>query len=279
MKTHKIHKLFILSALIILIGAFLLSKNLQVSESKTKGLLIPHHLLAKLNIEKIYSENANDAVDTVILISPNHFYYGYNDIQTTNQNFEYENQTLEIDQDLLKKITKNSSTKIENKNYKKEHGITVHVPFILKSFPNAKVLPIILKRETSENELNELIENLNQATKNKNIIIIASIDFSHYVDEKIAAKTDEKIINLLRDLSKNKTPSSLAKITTLAKTDTGKNKEAVAMDSPESLYIFLKLLENKNTQNFTLFARTSTKTLTGIKKPDSNTSHIFGVFE
>ncbi len=259
-----------------MIGALLLTKN------STHGLLIPHHLLAKENIEKIYAENTSKDVETVIVISPNHFNYGYNYIQTTDQNQEdHEQNILEIDKNLLEKIADKSSVgdkpaKIENKNFKKEHGIGVHVPFIIKNFPQAKLLAITLKRNTPQAQLDELITRLTQSIGSSNIIIIASIDFSHYVAETTASKTDEKIINWLTKWSTKRHPSNLAEIIQLAKTDTSKNQDTVAMDSPESLYVFLKILENKKLRNFQLFARTSTQTLTGINDPNQNTSHILG---
>lgn len=282
-------------ALIIIIGALLLAKNLQnetPDESPTEnmqstinGLLIPHHLLAQKNIEKIYAATTDKNIETVIVISPNHFNFGYNYIQTTDQNFEdQDGNRLEIDQNLLKKIAGKNKTdphpaKIENKNFKKEHGISVHVPFITKSFPNAKILPIILKRNTSEIQLNKLSAALIGSIINQNTVIIASIDFSHYAAEEIASKSDEKIIEYLQDWSDKTVSSTLEELNQLTTTDTTTNKEAVAMDSPESLYIFLKFLESKNSRNFSLFARTSTQTLTGINDPNLNTSHIFGEFK
>lgn len=308
-KISRFHKIFAISALIFTIGALLLAQNSSNQANQpghnsalsskfsqplvTKGLLLPHHLLAKKFIQKIYDENTDASIKTVIVISPNHFDYGQNNIQTTN--VDYNNteakppQIIQINQYFIKKI----STAIEPAFFPKEHGIYNHIPFITKAFPNAKLVPIIIKKTTPQKQLDQLIQALSTNISDKTIVI-ASIDFSHYVDEKIALQTDQKIIDYLTNWSKpddssseipTQVTASLDYLRELAKTDNSAspmddhgNKTGVAMDSPESLYVFLRLLELHQIHNFSFWKRTSTYTLSGIDNPNLNTTHIFGVF-
>lgn len=246
--------LIILSALILLYP-FKLPEKIKTSEiatvkGKIHGIVLPHHLLVETFIDKFYHEvsiNRPDIKD-IILISPNHFFYGFEYIQG------------------------------ETKNLEKEHGIMNELPFIKKYFPKAKVTPYTIKPGTPQNRLDPLISEISKKNSD-NTLIIASIDFSHYESEAISESNDAKTVMFLQKLNTlPKEENIFDDIKTLSISHKFASQESVAIDSPETLYVLVKLMELQNSETFHLWKRTSTLSLTNIKDPLQNTSHIFGFF-
>lgn len=223
--------------------------------SSIRGAIIPHHLFVESYIEAFYKTLENFRITTVVVLSPNHFNSGYAWIQ--------------LDSGLL-----NSD----------EHGITVHADFIRKHFPNATIHPIIFKRGTPQTHIDSALKKWLEDA-DQNTFVIASIDFTHLESEIIALQNDARTIQWLSEWSQKGSPRefSLEELKALAQT-VGADEtleadlEAVAMDSPESLYALLKWMEHLEITNFNFWKRTSSNGLTGLDLPASNTSHIFVSF-
>ncbi|EKD49845.1 MAG: hypothetical protein ACD_63C00031G0001 [uncultured bacterium] len=228
------------------------------TSAKTAGLLVPHHLFVENYIEEFYALNGNKEVETIILLSPNHYNYGYSYLQTTTKL-----DGAVLDTDFIESLSGSSALKIDSTNFELEHGITNHLGYISEFFPNAKVIPIRIKEGTPESALDSLINILP-----KDALVIASIDFSHEQAEGKALESDVKIIKWLEDPDK----FTLGTIRSLA--ETGEDC-STNIDSPESLYVLLRLMPAD--YNFTLWKRTSSASLSDNADATENTSHIFGV--
>lgn len=83
-----------------------------------------------------------------------------------------------------------------------EHSLEVQLPFIQYFNKDFSIVPLCISYETSFEELQELGKAISLGVKelNDEVMIIASTDMSHYVDQKIAQKKDfsaiEKIVQL-----------------------------------------------------------------------------------
>lgn len=79
----------------------------------------------------------------------------------------------------------------------REHGIGEHILRISRFFPNTKVTPLILRRKlTPGKEEIALAENIANI-RDKRVLVIASVDFSHHVREEFAKFHDAKSIDVL----------------------------------------------------------------------------------
>lgn len=274
-KVNKVTK-YLTGALLIsalVLGSLTYNQNQKIINQTVIGAIIPHHLLVENYIDQFYKKvsRENPDIKTIILLSPNHFNFGFGFMQTTDGP-----KFLDIQK--IQQLAENSPIKIEPKYFQKEHGITNHLPFIKKYFPEAKIIPIIFKKSTPQNRLDTLVKNLTEIIDQKTLII-ASIDFTHYENENTALKNDQRTIDWLKNI-KNEDISKikLQDLNDLAKTFDQTNEESVAFDSPESMYVLIKLLNQHQAINFKLFKRTSSASLLNINDPLSNTSHIFGEF-
>lgn len=245
---------------------------IEPSENTVKGVVLPHHMIVKENIERLYAQiSASNDIKRVIILSPNHFHYGFNYIQTTDR------LNADLDAKFISVLSGRKGAFLEPKYFEEEHGVGVHLPLIEQYFQGAKVVPVIMKKYTPKERLDHLIDVILQQDL-ANTLVIASIDFSHYADEEFALKDDEETIEWLKEWGKNKgAEDPFKEIHELAVSSYGLN-DAVAIDSPESLYVLIKLMEAQDAYNFTFKERTSSAANFGVKDPLQNTSHIFGTF-
>jgi|GEM_PF-1149802 len=259
-----------------------------------KGVILPHHLLVKSYMEKFYQQlAAENSYERIVIISPNHFNYGFNFIQTTDwvnteeKTIDYESRQMLKNAPALEGVwitvlEAAKVLKIEPKYFSREHGVFTHYGFIKKYFPEAKILPIIIKRGTSEKALVALGEEINALinAEEERTLVLASLDFSHYTAEGWAGKNDMRMVGWLAGIGIS--GGSVGNLDLKGAQEVGvsldtENKDSVAIDSPEGLYLMAWLM-NKQGNGWNLWARTSSASLIeGISAAD-NTSHIFGWF-
>ncbi len=145
-----------------------------------KGMIVPHHLLANDIIENMYYTASNDDVKTILLISPDHF--------PNERRFMFTSKVpwmTEFGKLFISDTVDDFNIPINDKEVQDEHGLYVHMPYIKKYFKNAKVIPIAISKETNITELNRIVDNISEDT-----FVIASVDFSHYLDLKTANDRD-----------------------------------------------------------------------------------------
>lgn len=248
------------------------------TEKSIKGIIIPHHLLVQKQMDEFYKLTAKNRpnINRIILVAPNHFLYGYHYIQSTDQEFTPKNSP-KLDQEFIKNLTKKTPLATEPKYFEKEHGIMAELSFISKYFPEAKIVPITLKNNIPQDRLDPLINELNKADLS-NTLILASIDFTHYETESISVENDNRTIAWLKEWGKKSPKDVFNSIKKLAKSPAAVIRSAVAMDSSESLYLIVKVMENLQAKNVSLWKRTSSSSLLNIQDPLQNTSHLFITF-
>lgn len=164
-----------------------------------------HHFLAKNLIARFYSGISGD-IENVFLIGPDH-YNALNlediDVVTTKLIWNTPYGELESNKELIQNIlSKNSNIKIDDDIFKMEHSIYTEVPFIKKAFPQAKIIPLIIKNTYDYNKFMKFGENLNKTSKGRTLMVVSS-DFSHEATIDDAKKQDEQSRSILKDLKLN----------------------------------------------------------------------------
>ena len=229
--------------LILIVGAC------SSEQAPNVGLVLPHHLLVEDQIDEVYESVSDQNFDKIVIISPNHFGYGFNSIQTNSDNLVSENLDVVY---------------AEPENYDKEHGIYSHYGFIDKYFAKSEVLPITIKPGTHKYQLDKLISGLRDLDL-RNTLIIASIDFTHQIAEVEAVESDKKVMEWM-------TGHEQVLFEDIVSFNEGWSEDQIAIDSPESLYVLFKVFEGATVE---VLERTSSADILGFSNGDLNTSHIF----
>lgn len=165
------------------------------SHVSTRSALSAHHLLVGNKIAGLFDQIGSPFVRQVVLLSPNHFERGKSTAQITDGNWQTPYGVLKTDHAAIQKLVQAGMFTREPETFKGEHGISALTPFVKRSFPNARLIPIILHDSLSFEDTNALGKDL--ASKFPNAVVIASADMSHYLPNYAAMYHDEVTLNAL----------------------------------------------------------------------------------
>ncbi len=108
-----------------------------------------------------------------------------------------------LDSQLASLIMSHSSLLVEDERaHSEEHSLEVQLPFIQYFKKELSIVPICLSYDVSYEELEEVAEAVSQGIRDfdKEVLIVASTDMSHYVSQKTAEKKDfmaiDKVLKL-----------------------------------------------------------------------------------
>lgn len=197
-----------LSLSTVLILNFVSTLEILASDSGNKqdivSGVVPHHLLAKEIIADFFQcISSEEKIETLILLSPDHFHSGTLDDDNTfitldwksgSEKEEFDN--IKIDSLLGKKLAGENKITLNSSAIIYDHGITNLIPYIKKYFPESKFLPILIPIDITKEQIEHLVKTINTETSAQTIII-ASVDFSHYLPSQAADFHDVKSIRVL----------------------------------------------------------------------------------
>lgn len=169
------------------------------TEGEILALILPHAgyqfsgKVAAFGFKKLVGEN----IDTVILIGNSH-YYQFDGISIFPEGFwETPLGKVKVDFDLAQEIKKESEKIFFDQNYhQKEHSLEVQIPFLQKVLKDFKILPILLGNKNPK-DYQILAEAISKNIKEKNVLLIASSDLSHYPNYEDAKFVDQKVIDAI----------------------------------------------------------------------------------
>jgi len=227
-------------------------------DASVKGVLVPHHLLAAKLVAGAFGRIATDRDATVVLVSPNHFSAGRGRIITTAASWRTPYGTLPGDCAAVEALKAAGAASVEEAPFEKEHGVSGIVPFIRKSLPHARVVPVIVRDDASDADL----EKFAQAARRifgPDTLFVASFDFSHELTDT-AAKFHDRM--------------SLAVVD--AFDDAG--ARALDIDSMPGLRLSMRLLEQAGAPRFSLVEGSNSSELTHRPDQPDVTSYLAGTF-
>ncbi len=177
----------------------------KAAKEEVIGLIAPHAgyiysgLVAGAAISKIKFK------DTFIIMGPNHTGRGKSLSIMTRGTWKTPLGEVEIDSELGKRILATSShLEEDNIAHQSEHSIEVQLPFLQYFKKDIKFVPIILAYSSGA-AYKEIGKELAKAIKalNKEVVILASSDMTHYESQESARKKDNKAIEAILDLDED----------------------------------------------------------------------------
>jgi AmmeMemoRadiSam system protein B/AmmeMemoRadiSam system protein A len=177
----------------------------EAVKEKVIGMVSPH-------AGYIYSGRVAGAIvskikfkDTFIIMGPNHTGLGKPCSIMTEGAWKTPLGEVEIDSELGKSILANSSYLQEDyAAHQYEHSIEVQIPFLQYFKPDIHIVPIILAYSSGA-VYKEIGKEIAKAIKdlNKEVIIIASSDMTHYEPQESAHRKDMQAIEAILDLNED----------------------------------------------------------------------------
>lgn len=214
-------------------------------QTQVTGLIVPHFApVSNLIIDAL--KQVTTTPDLIILIGPNHYEVGTSPIITGVYNSAKLQITPKFATEQMQRLAKIGAATKEDSIISGDHSIGTPLPFIALQFPNTPILPIILKYHQNLDNIQKLLSAL-QSISARNTLIIASVDFSHYLSSAIAPQKDTETQKYIAE-------HNYAKLEKLSND---------FIDSPWSLITFLKYLEQNGVQNGRELAHINTGQLAG----------------
>lgn len=231
-----------------------------LQESTITGLIVPHFAPVSYMTEDALKQ-VTTTPDLIILIGPNHYEAGAFPITTGI----YQSQIFHYDTNFAtEKIQQLASLGIVQKDdvvISGDHSMGTPLPIILSRFPNAKIVPLVLKYHQNPQNIEKLVRGL-ESISTSNTLIIASLDFSHYLSSDIAPQKDAETEKYIAS-------HDYKHIETLSND---------YLDSPWTLITFLKYLEAHGVYEGKQLVHTNTGQVAG-QTIESSTSFFTYIFQ
>ena len=164
--------------------------------------VVPHHLLAGQLIASFFqsAKATGETYDTVIILGPNHKGVGAA-ISIADCGFHTYFGDVACDEDTVEQIIacKPLQVRIDDDLLQSDHAVSSIIPYLKYYLPDAKVVSLLLSRRVTMSQTQDLAQLLNRIAKDKNCLIVGSVDFSHGLSPSDAAIEDKRTNQAILD--------------------------------------------------------------------------------
>ena len=142
--------------------------------------------------------------EIIVILGPNHTGIGSGVSIMISGKWRTPLGDVEIDEDTAKTIVEKSKfVDIDELAHTHEHSIEVQLPFLQYVLRDFKFVPICMMMQDLRTS-RDVGEAIASSIKDKNAIIIASTDLTHYEDQKSASIKDRSVIESILSLDEEK---------------------------------------------------------------------------
>ncbi len=171
------------------VEGYIAAAEVEVSEN-IKGAVVPHagYMYSGKVAAHVYASLPE--TKTFVIIGPNHHGVG-SAVAVSSDIWSTPLGEVEVDKDIVDALPPNISRDETAHQY--EHSIEVQLPFLQVRFSDFKIVPICMGLQ-DEKTAKDVGAALTDALKNRDTIIVASSDFTHYEPDAVAREKDHSVI-------------------------------------------------------------------------------------
>jgi len=230
---------------------------------KVSGMIVLHHDLAGRLVAEMFKklQNFPNTPTKFIVLGPNHSNLGIAPAISAEVYWQTPLGRVEEDGKLLSQLN-NQGIIFDFDNFEKEYSVSAIIPFIKNYFPTATVAPIIFTSGESKEAAFDLAEKLADYIKENNAVLIASIDFSHYLNNESADIKDKQTLQAIESLDYD----AILKF------------NSDNLDSPAALVVFLRTMELLGIKRGEVMQHTNSAQLLNNPELESTTSYFSMVY-
>lgn len=232
-------------------------KEVPVFSSKVYGGTVSHHFLMAKEIAEFFAPLREQKIKTVVIVGPNHFNLGKSNIQVSALPYKTPWSEIYPDGKIIDKLVQDKVAVNFEAAFSREHSISTLVGFVKYYLPDAKIVPIILKKTTPKEQAEKLSQELTKILPG-NSLVLSSVDFSHHLNVDSADYHDVKSISAIGNFDYDGLFRS-------------------EIDSPMSVYVLLKYLETKDAKHLN-YSHFNSADILQNPQSDDVTSYVFSHF-
>ncbi len=218
--------------------------------------VVPHHLLAGEMIASFFAAAAKDGpYDTVLFVGPSHYPTGAGAV-TTRSGWQTVFGPVENDLPLTASLLgdRTLAARVDDENMRLDHAVSGLIPYVGHYLPGAKVSALLLENGLSPARVQAAAERAAAAVsaEGKRVLLVCSIDFSHYLMPQEA---------VLRDEETRRAVEAFDYKTIAHFTDSN-------MDSPQTMAVFLRSAEAQGVWEVMVFDHSSSDRILEVSSSD-----------
>ncbi|MFZ0390761.1 MAG: AmmeMemoRadiSam system protein B [Calditrichia bacterium] len=190
-----------------MISDFLAEADQEVS-GEIFGLVAPHagYVYSGPVAAQAYRQIMNQSYDTVVVMAPSHF-EPFRGISIFNGEF-YKTPLgkIPLEKSIIEEITRKTAVaRLSPKGHgsnprgRGEHALEVQLPFLQTILDDFKLVPLIFADQDLET-VKIISQSLAEILKNRNVLLVASSDLSHYYTYQQARSLDRRFLDHFTDL-------------------------------------------------------------------------------
>jgi AmmeMemoRadiSam system protein B len=172
------------------------------SNERIYGMVCPHagYMYSGAVAANGYYEVSSSKFESAIIIGPNHYGLGSDIALMNNGSWKTPLGEISIDTELSHEIYQNCNiVNVDELAHSRDHCIEVQLPFLQYIREEFKIVPIILV-DQDKNTCLKLSNGIYEVIKNKNFLLIASSDLTHYESNSQAHEKDNLLISSILSL-------------------------------------------------------------------------------
>jgi AmmeMemoRadiSam system protein B len=174
-------------------------ENVPSGEKPVLGAVVPHAGYIYSGNTAAYVYSVLPGADTFVLLGPNHTGHG-SPVAVSSEKWSTPLGEVSSDIEIIKALPKRIID-MDESAHRYEHSIEVQLPFLQHRFSDFKIVSICMMMQDEETAFDVGMEIAEAVRKvNKKVVIIASSDFSHYKQEKVAREDDAYFISSILEM-------------------------------------------------------------------------------
>jgi MEMO1 family protein len=189
-------------ALAACVDEFLSAAQLPKLNGNIIAVIVPHagHVYSGAVAAHAFAALRGITPSLVAILSPYHNLAPHPLITTKHQAYSTPLGNVEVDQSALVELQSNLDIPIVAVTNDREHSLEIELPFLQRSLKKEfKLLPIMVRAQEVD-VAKKLGHALAQTLKNKNALIVASTDLSHFYDQRTAKMLDTEMLKRFESL-------------------------------------------------------------------------------
>jgi len=217
------------------------------------GGVIPHHTLPGFLIARFFLTLSDQETppERIILIGPNHPDAGSSIVLTSSRKWETPFGRVDVDEEIVNKLLSQAVVGEDASIISREHSVVAIMPYIKYYLPEARVVPIVIQSKADAELVRRLTELLTSVSEARTVVV-AAVDFSHYLTAAEATEKDRETKHLLLAFESD------------AFYDLGNEY----LDSPASIALLLEMMKVRGVSGADIFENTNSGFLSGdFRKP------------
>lgn len=159
------------------------------SSYRISGGITPHHLYPGFILADFYMRIGKQNPGTVLIIGPNHTERGGFPFITSAYGWETPFGMVAPDTKIITSLVAAGMAAINEEVVPADHAVAGQLPFLKFYAPQARIIPLLVSGTVTEEESKTFAAALSNLLP-LNTIVIAAVDFSHYLNAQEAARND-----------------------------------------------------------------------------------------